>query len=150
MAAVGTAEEDRQLVAHQLAAAVGEDGRSAVETCPLLLAAFGREPSNPATVWSNGATDGGSHDPNRIELPVVARHPRNRSQERHRRARCLKNPVPEAARTGLQDFRRGSSEPMIPIEEKIELRWTQMKAYFPLAKAKKLIPRYAESFSRNG
>jgi len=27
----------------------------------------------------------------------------------------------------LQDFGMGSSEPMIPIEEKIELRWTQMK-----------------------
>ena len=34
----------------------------------------------------------------------------------------------------------GSWEPMIPIEEKIELRWTRMKVYFPLAKAKKLIP----------
>jgi hypothetical protein len=34
----------------------------------------------------------------------------------------------------------GSSEPMIPIEEKIELRWTQVKVYFPLARAKKLIP----------
>jgi hypothetical protein len=96
--------------------------RSAGETCPELLAAFGREPSNPATVWSNGATDGGSHDPHRIELPVVARHPRNRSQERHRRTRCLKNPVPKAARTGLQDFWIGGSEPMMPIKEKIELR----------------------------
>jgi hypothetical protein len=34
----------------------------------------------------------------------------------------------------------GSSEPMIPIDEKIERRWTEMKVYFPLAKAKKLIP----------
>jgi hypothetical protein len=34
----------------------------------------------------------------------------------------------------------GSSEPMMPIEEKIELRWTEMKVYFPLARAKKLIP----------
>jgi hypothetical protein len=34
----------------------------------------------------------------------------------------------------------GSWEPMIPIEEKTELRWTQMKVYFPLARAKKLIP----------
>jgi len=105
----------------------------ALQPCPV-------EPSNPATVWSNGATDGGSRDPNRIELPVVARHPRNRSQERHRRARCLKNPVPEAARTGLQDFWMGSSEPMTPVEEKIEHRWTLMKVYFPLTRAKKLIP----------
>jgi len=41
---------------------------------------------------------------------------------------------------GLQDFWMGSSEPMILIEEKIELRWTQMKVCFPLAGAKKLIP----------
>jgi hypothetical protein len=34
----------------------------------------------------------------------------------------------------------GSSEPMIPIEENTELRWTQMIIYFPLATAKKLIP----------
>jgi hypothetical protein len=40
----------------------------------------------------------------------------------------------------LQDFWMGSSEPMIPIEETIELRWTQMKVYFPQARAKKLIP----------
>ena len=25
----------------------------------------------------------------------------------------------------------GSSEPMMPIEERIELRWTQLKVYFP-------------------
>jgi hypothetical protein len=31
---------------------------------------------------------------------------------------------------------------MIPMEEKTELRWTQMKVYFPLARAKKLIPVY--------
>jgi hypothetical protein len=104
------------------------------------LAAFGREPSNPATVSSNGATDGGSHDPNWIELPVLAKHSRNRSQERHRRAQCLKNPVPEAAGTGLQDFWMGSSEPMIPIEENTEFRWPQMIIYFSSAGAKKLIP----------
>jgi hypothetical protein len=36
----------------------------------------------------------------------------------------------------------GSSEPMVPIEEEIELRWTQMKVYFPPARAKKSIPVY--------
>ena len=92
--------------------------------------------------YAESHCDGGFHDPHRIELPVVARHPRDRSQERQRRARCLKNPFPEAARTGLQDFWMGSWEPIIPIEEKIELRWTQMKVHFPLARAKKLIPVY--------
>ena len=82
----------------------------------------------------------GSHHPNRVELPVVARQPRNRSQERHGRARCLKNPVPEAARAGLEDFWMSGSEPIMPIEETIVLRWTQTKVCFPQAKAKELIP----------
>ncbi len=42
----------------------------------------------------------------------------------------------------------GSSEPMIPIEEKTELRWTQMKVYFSLARAKKLIPDKKETSPR--
>jgi hypothetical protein len=52
VATAGATQEDRQLVADELAAAVGEDGRSAAETCPLLLAAFGREPSNPKFPFS--------------------------------------------------------------------------------------------------
>ena len=40
----------------------------------------------------------------------------------------------------IAGFWMGSSEPMIPIEEKIELRWTQRKVCFPLVRAKKLIP----------
>jgi hypothetical protein len=82
----------------------------------------------------------GSHHPNRVGLPVVARQSRNRSQERPQRARCLKNPVPEAARTDLRDFWMGSSEPIMPIEERTVFRWMQTKVYFPRAKAKKLIP----------
>jgi len=43
----------------------------------------------------------------------------------------------------------GSSEPIILIEEKIELCWTQMKVYFPLAKAKDLIlVRFVRSVCR--
>ncbi|HUX68463.1 MAG TPA: hypothetical protein VMV31_13325 [Terriglobales bacterium] len=38
VAAAGAADEDRQLVAHQLAAAAGENGRAAGEACSLLLA----------------------------------------------------------------------------------------------------------------
>jgi hypothetical protein len=45
-----------------------------------------------------------------------------------------------AATTASQDFWMGGSEPMIAIEEKILLRWTGMKVYFPPARAKKLIP----------
>ena len=57
VAAAGAAAEDRQLVADQLAAAAGEDGRPAGETCPLLLAAAGGEPSDAAAVWSHAGQD---------------------------------------------------------------------------------------------
>jgi hypothetical protein len=70
----------------------------------LPLAAFGRDPSDAATGWSNGVTDDGPH---------------------------------EAARTGLQDFWMGSSEPMMPIEGEIVLRWKQMRVHFPPARSKK-------------
>ncbi len=42
VAAAGAADDDRQLVADQLAAAVGEDRRSAGETCARVLAALGQ------------------------------------------------------------------------------------------------------------
>jgi hypothetical protein len=32
---------------------------------------------------------------------------------------------------------------MMPVEEKVDLPWTQMKVYFPLAGAKRLIPANA-------
>ena len=38
-------------IADQLAAAAGEDRRTACETCPLLLAAIGGEPSDETVVW---------------------------------------------------------------------------------------------------
>ena len=51
------APRDRQLVADQLAAAAGEDGGTAGETCPLLLALAGREPSDKAVVWKYAPAD---------------------------------------------------------------------------------------------
>ncbi len=57
VAAVGTAEEDRQLVADQLAATPSEDGRPAGEACALLLAAAGREPFDAATLRGHGTAD---------------------------------------------------------------------------------------------
>ena len=43
-------QEDRPVVAHQLAAAVGEDRRTFDQVCPLLLAAPGRGPSDSAAL----------------------------------------------------------------------------------------------------
>ena len=59
MAAAGASAEDRELVFDESPAAAGEDGREAGETCPLLLAAFGRESSDAAAVRSDGAADRG-------------------------------------------------------------------------------------------
>jgi len=50
VAGPGAAEEDRELVADQLAAATGEDGRAVGETCPLLLAPVCRKTSDAARV----------------------------------------------------------------------------------------------------
>ena len=41
----------------ELAAAAGEDGWTAGETCPLLLAAVGGEPSNERAVWQYAPAD---------------------------------------------------------------------------------------------
>ena len=56
VAAAGAAEENRELVADQLAAAVGEDRRQADQARALLLADAGREPSDAAAIWKHGAT----------------------------------------------------------------------------------------------
>jgi hypothetical protein len=37
---------------------VGEDRRAIGEACAVLLAAAGREPSDPAAVWEHGTADG--------------------------------------------------------------------------------------------
>ena len=50
-------DADRELVADQLAAAVGEDRRTAGQACTLLLAAAGGEPSDAAAVWRHAAED---------------------------------------------------------------------------------------------
>lgn len=51
------AEEDRELVADQLAAAVGEDRGQAGEARPVLFAGAGREPSHTAPVREHGSAD---------------------------------------------------------------------------------------------
>ena len=54
---VGAAQEDRQLDAHQLAAATCKDRRSIAQARSLLLAAVGRVPSYAATVWKHVTAD---------------------------------------------------------------------------------------------
>src|ERR1035441_8850259 len=57
VAAAGVAQADRELVADEFAATAGEDGRTACETCPLLLAAIGGEPSDETVVWQYAQAD---------------------------------------------------------------------------------------------
>jgi Transposase DDE domain group 1 len=45
---------------HEFTATTGEDGRTAGETCLLLLALAGGEPSDKATLWEYGAADRGA------------------------------------------------------------------------------------------
>ena len=67
MAASGAATEDRELVVDELAATVGENGRTAGEACPVLLAFAGGEPSDAAAVRSHGTADVGVVATGRIE-----------------------------------------------------------------------------------
>ena len=60
MAAAGAAKEDRELVADQLAAAAGKDGRPVGEACPVLRAPVGRGPSDAAGVRGDFAEDLGA------------------------------------------------------------------------------------------
>ena len=57
VATAGAARADREVVADQLAAAVGEDRRTAHPTCALLLVAVGGEPSDAAVVCRHAAKD---------------------------------------------------------------------------------------------
>src|SRR5450759_3380137 len=57
MAAADVAQANRELVADQLATTTGEDGRTASETCPLLLVFAGGEPSDKAVVWQYAPAD---------------------------------------------------------------------------------------------
>ena len=80
MAAAGVAQANRELVADQLAAAAGENGWTAGEACPLLLAAFGREPSDEAAVWEYGAADHGAARGKRVQDSSKVRMIVNRLQ----------------------------------------------------------------------
>ncbi len=71
--AAGAAGENRQVVAEQLAAAAAENGRSAGEARPVLLAAAGEEPSNAPPLRVHGRADRAAGPTDGIaELPTSA------------------------------------------------------------------------------
>ena len=60
VAAAGATEEDQQLAADEFAAAAGENGRTAGETCAILLAFAGRRALEPEAVQQHAANDLGT------------------------------------------------------------------------------------------
>ena len=60
MTTAGITQANRELVAYEFTATTSEDGRTAGETCPLLLASAGGEPSDEAALWEYGAADRGA------------------------------------------------------------------------------------------
>ena len=66
VAAAGAAEENRPLVAHELAAAAGENRRTPDQARPILLAAAGGESPHAAAVWGHAAQDRGAPITSRI------------------------------------------------------------------------------------
>jgi hypothetical protein len=52
-----SAEENRRLVADELAIAVGQDWWEAGQACQVLLVVAGRGTSAPAAVWPDAAAD---------------------------------------------------------------------------------------------
>src|ERR1019366_3547255 len=58
--AADVAQANRELVVDEFAASTGEDGRTAGETCSLLLAFAGGEPSDEAALWEYAAADRGA------------------------------------------------------------------------------------------
>ena len=67
--AARAAEENRRLVADELAAADREDWRTPNQARPLLLAAAGGESPHAAAVWEYAAQDRGAAITSRIDEP---------------------------------------------------------------------------------
>ena len=71
----GVAEANRELVADQLAATVGEDARTAGETFPLLLAIVGRRTSDAAAVPGDAGPNRAAADTDGIAGSGSSRQP---------------------------------------------------------------------------
>ena len=71
------ATTNRELVADESAATDSKDGRAIGETCALLLASFGGEPSEPAAIRSDAGPDcaaagtGGVADAGQVRTGIV-------------------------------------------------------------------------------
>src|SRR2546425_9114466 len=98
VATASVAEEDWELVADELAAAAaGEDGRSACETCALLLALAGRRTSESEAVRQHAENDRGAAAAERVANQETA----NRALRSHLVGRSV---------SGEAGWRRGSDQ----------------------------------------
>jgi hypothetical protein len=76
VAATGPAQANRELVADEFAATFGEDRRTAGQARPVLLAAAGGRPSEPAAVRSDAGPDraaAGVADAGQVRIGIVLR-----------------------------------------------------------------------------
>jgi hypothetical protein len=107
-------------------------------TCPVLLAIAGREPSDRPAVRRDGATDGGSHDPSRVEPQVVA-------MKKSIPAKTPKEAVSEesgsgSGDSGLRGLRDGGFGADHPLGERMCSVGRNWVYAFNRRMAKKLIP----------
>ena len=94
---------DRQLVADQLAATVGEDRRAFDQACPLLLAPAGGESSDAAAIWWHAAEDRGAAVTGWIADGWVAD---KMAPGRARQGPVCEESVPKSGGVGLRGGRR--------------------------------------------
>jgi hypothetical protein len=117
---------------------LGKERRAARETCPVLLAIAGREPSDRPAVRRDGATDSGSHDPSRVEPQVVA-------MRKSIPGKTPKEAVSEKSGSGsgdgglrgFLDGRFGADHPCGEKMSPVECKWVYI---FNRQMVKKLIP----------
>ena len=122
MAAAGVAQANRELVANQLAATACEDGRTAGETCPLLLAVVGGEPSDETVVWQYAPADRWAVASGGIAEAVGAG---KSIQSQKGTEKCLTKPDGKAV-TRVAGLRLGHTRPCLaPLArpKKIIMRW---------------------------
>src|SRR5713226_3778849 len=103
VATASVAEEDWELVADELAAAAGENGRSAAETRPVLLAAAGPEPPDAATLRGHGRADRVAALARGVESATGRRKPGEASGGM---AKCPGNRMRNASKCRLTPSRR--------------------------------------------
>jgi hypothetical protein len=112
LAAAGAAEENRELVADQFAAAAGEDTRQAGQARPMLLADAGREPSQTAAVRGHGPADRCAGGGDRVAGAMIQR---NWATQDARAGEVFAESI-EKMGYAILDFARSAGAPSFGVE----------------------------------